>query len=106
MTSTAGAQNTSAHVCTDNASPAIQRNGTWLRAAAEERQASETLHKQYLRLKKSALADASWAGHYALRTNALIDERIAIKGGALLHISVPAAITLATACLKQRGVLA
>lgn len=92
----------SAHVCTTDDAPAIERADIFLETAPEKQAHAQVLWSKYLALKPGTYSDAVFAGHCAL-------ERVAgelmshiISSGALLHYSCPRALALAEITQKLR----
>ncbi len=93
----------SAHVCTTDDAPAIERADIFLEIAPEKQAHAQVLWSKYYALKPSAYRDAVFAGYCALErvTGELVGH--IISRGALLHYGCPRALTLAEVSQELRA---
>lgn len=71
--------------------PQLRAEAYWLHEAAKQHAASEVLLSEHLTATDILVQRALWEGACALIARARELENEALKGGALLHVSVPAA---------------
>ena len=90
----------SAHVCTTDDAPAIDRADIFLETAPEKHAKAEVLKAKYLALKDGTYREALWAGYYALLEDASEHLQHIISCGALLHYGCPRALAVANAARK------
>lgn len=85
----------SAHVCTTDDAPAVERADIFLEHAPQKQANAQVLWSKYHALKPGAYRDAVLAGYCALErvTGELMSHIISL--GALLHYGCPRALALA-----------
>lgn len=85
----------SAHVCTTDDAPAVERADIFLEIAPKKLTSAQVLWLKYLALKPGTYCDALFDGYCALERVA--NELLAhiISRGALLHYGCPRALALA-----------
>ena len=94
----------SAHVCTTDDAPAVERADIFLEIAPKKHASAQVLWPKYFALKPGTYRDALFDGYCALERVA--DELLAhiISRGALLHYGCPRALALAeiTQVLREK----
>ncbi len=92
----------SAHVCTTDDAPAVERADVFLELAPEKNANAQVLWSRLRALKPGAYRDAVFDGYCALNRVAsdLVDH--VISRGALLHYGCPRALALAEITQKLR----
>lgn len=93
----------SAHVCTTDDAPAIERADIFLEIAPEKLAHAQVLWSKYLALKPGTYKDAVFAGYCALERAADELMRHIISRGAFLHYGCPRALTLAEVSQELRA---